>query len=128
MTKSNDTANSNTKKLSLRRESLRELTTADLEKVAGGYCASHTPGECPPPSRVTGTDKGSSDDQHQHEQQETQPAPGEPTGADHRRPREGRRRHDRLYTHSLPLGAEGQVTPAGIVGPPVTQAFWPGRQ
>jgi hypothetical protein len=43
MTKSNDTANSNTKKLSLRRESLRELTTADLEKVAGGYCASHTP-------------------------------------------------------------------------------------
>jgi len=50
MTKSNDTANSNTKKLSLRRESLRELTTADLEKVAGGYCASHTPGECPPAS------------------------------------------------------------------------------
>jgi hypothetical protein len=43
----NDT---NTKKLTLRRESLRELTTADLEKVAGVYCASHTPGECPPAS------------------------------------------------------------------------------
>jgi hypothetical protein len=35
----NDT---NTKKLTLRRESLRELTTADLEKVVGGQKSSQT--------------------------------------------------------------------------------------